>query len=194
MVSYIGYNAEKSGAKALLKGRLPPDTIIAQLLPETQQIVRYTANFSPPQHSQLDTAITTDKFSSLYKVLDERTSSSPSGQNLGHYKAAVKSDILTQVYTHMMTIPHLAGFSQRRWRQVVDVMLEKKQGGSRVHSLCIVALQESDFNQSNHLAIGKQLLEYLEDHNLLPPMQHGSRPAKLCLSAVLNKVLGFKIL
>jgi hypothetical protein len=25
-------------------------------------------------------------------------------------------------------------------------------------------------------------------------MQHGSRPAKLCLSAVLNKVLGFKIL
>jgi len=61
-------------------------------------------------------------------------------------------------------------------------------------SLQIVALLESDFNQSNRLAIGKPILEPLEDKGALPSMQYGSRLAKLCLSAVLNKQLTFKII
>jgi hypothetical protein len=36
-------------------------------------------------------------------------------------------------------------------------------------------------------------MHHLEDDNLLPEMQHGSRPAKLCITAVLNKQLQLEI-
>jgi hypothetical protein len=93
----------------------------------------------------------------------------------------------------MMSIPGLTGHSPSRWHHVVDVMLEKKPNDRRVHRLRIIALQESDFNQSNRLLIGRPVQHRLEDHGLLPDTQHGSRSAKQCHSAVLNKVLTFEI-
>jgi hypothetical protein len=80
-----------------------------------------------------------------------------------------------------------------RWREVVDVMLRKSPGDSRIHRLRIITLQESDYNQSNRLNIGQPVIHHLEDTNALPKMQYGSRPVKLCVSAVLNKQLTFKI-
>ncbi len=68
----------------------------------------------------------------------------------------------------------------------MDVMLEKSPGDFRIHRLCIVALQDSDFNQSNCLAIGRPVMHWLEDKQKIPSMQHGSRPAKLCISIVLS--------
>jgi hypothetical protein len=93
----------------------------------------------------------------------------------------------------MMSIPLIAGFSPNRWRQVVDVMLNKKPGDCRIHRLRIVALQESDFNQANRLAIGRPIQLLLENEGLAPDMQHGSRASKLCHSAVLNKQLTLEI-
>lgn len=72
-------------------------------------------------------------------------------------------------------------------------MLQEFPGDSRIHRLRIVALKESDFNQSNRLAIGHPLLHALEDANDLPSMQYGSRPAKQYISAVLNKILQLEI-
>jgi hypothetical protein len=93
----------------------------------------------------------------------------------------------------MMSIPLTAGISPSRWRQIIDVMLEKKPGDHRIHRLRIVALQESDFNQSNRQTIGRPLQSLMETINLAPDMQHGSRALKLCHSAVLNKQLTFEI-
>jgi hypothetical protein len=72
-------------------------------------------------------------------------------------------------------------------------MLEKKQGDRRVHRLRFVALQESDFNQSNRLLVGRPLLHQLEDTQELPSIQYGSRPSKMCHTPVLNKVLTYEI-
>jgi len=165
-----------------------------QLLPETQAILRTLASMSTTSAGDLDCSISADKFKSLYTAMNECTSSSPSGRHLGHYKAALKSDRLIELHTKMMAIPHLTGYSPKRWHEIVDVMLQKTPGDSRIHRLQIVALLESDFNQSNRLAIGKPILEPLEDKGALPSMQYGSRLAKLCLSAVLNKQLTFKII
>jgi len=159
-----------------------------------QRIPHTIASHIAPCRSPIDSEITEEKLSSLYKILKERTSSSPSGRHLGHYKVAAEHTDIMEVYTEMMQIPHLAGISPNCWNNVIDVMLEKNPGHWRIHWLQIVALQESDFNQCNRLAIGRPLLWHLEDTGLIPEMQYGSRPKKICLSAVLNKVLTFEVL
>ena len=121
-----------------------------QLLPETQSILKYLAAF--PRQLQGDPSspiIPVEHFRSLYNKLDERTSSSPSGRHLGHYKVAARSEHLSILHTNMMSIPYMVGISPQRWRQIIDVMLEKKPGERKLHRLRIVALQETDFNQSN---------------------------------------------
>jgi hypothetical protein len=97
------------------------------------------------------------------------------------------------MHVQMMSIPLYAGFSPSRWRQIIDVMLNKKEADHRVHCLRIVALQESDFNQCNRMSIGRPLLHALEDNKDIPDIQQGSRPSKLCHSAILNKQLTFNI-
>jgi hypothetical protein len=69
----------------------------------------------------------------------------------------------------------------------------KKPGKYRIHRLHIVALQESDFNQTNRLAISRPIQHLLEQEGLAPDMQHGSRASKRCHSTVLNKQLTFEI-
>ncbi len=68
-------------------------------------------------------------------------------------------------------------------------MLEKQVGNPRIHRLRILALLESDFKQAVHIIIAWQLSHHLEDNNMVPAMQYGSREGRQCVSLVLNKQL-----
>jgi hypothetical protein len=165
---------------------------MSSLLPKTRNICKTLANFNKLSDPMCK-GISQKTFSSLYKALDKHTSSSPSGRHLGHYKVAAKSEQLSLLHSQMMSIPGLTGHSPSRWHQVVDIMLEKKPKDWKIHRLCIIALQELDFNQVNRLTIGRPVQHKLEDQAILPDMQHRSCTAKQCHSAVLNKVLTFEI-
>ena len=120
----------------MIEGKLPAPNIMQQLLPETQSILKYIAIF--PRQDQGDPtspAITVGQFRNLYHRMDERTSSSPSGQHLGHYKVAAKSELLSNLHSIVMPIPYMVGISPQRWRQIIDVMLEKKPGERKIHRL-----------------------------------------------------------
>ena len=191
--SLYGYKGDTPAAEALISGQLPPKQVMEQLLPETQALLRYLTIAAATTPNPIQPNITCNQFTSLYTAMAEGTSSSPSGRHIGHYKVATKVEALSQVHSTMMTIPYLAGFSPTRWRETIDVMLLKTPGDRRIHRLRIVALQESDFNQSNRLLIGRPLLHQLEDNKDLPDIQYGSRPSKQCHSAILNKVLTYEI-
>lgn len=191
--TYFGHNGDTTGAEALIAGQLPPQYIMKQLLPETQTLLRYLAAAAKTSPIDSTTHISGNEFSALHKAMAEGTSSSPSGRHIGHYKVAASAAPLAQLHASMMSLPYTAGFSPTRWREVIDVMLLKKPNDHRIHRLRIVALQESDYNQSNRLLIGRPLLHKLEDNNLLPDVQYGSRPSRQCHSAILNKVLTYEI-
>jgi hypothetical protein len=80
-------------------------------------------------------------------------------------------------------------FAPTCWTRITDIMLEKEANYPRFHRLRILALFESDLNHAKRVIIGRRLLHYMKDMNLLPSMQHGSVPGKHCISAVLKKVL-----
>ena len=89
----------------------------------------------------------------------------------------------------MMSIPFQVGIIPDRWKQIMDIMLEKTLGDSRCHRLWIIALFESDLNHAKRILIGRQLSHLLEDKQMLNDMQFRSRPGKRCISAVLKKIL-----
>lgn len=189
----IGMNLEGPAVPDILGGTFHFDPSI-KLLPETKRII--TTLGTPPKGgiSHFPTLITLEEFQSTYSLVKERTSSSLSGRHVGHYKAATNDDILSLVHSKMMSLPYIVGFSPERWQKVVDVMLEKEPGNPKIHRLRIIALIESDYNQSQRILLARRLTHRMEDVNIVPEMQYGSRPGKLCISPVLNKQLTHDII
>jgi hypothetical protein len=161
------------------------------LLEETKDILSFLGKpYNNPLRAQVG-VITPEQFIATYQQFQERMSSSKSGWHVGHYKAALDNWLLTEL--RMMSIPYQTGFSPNSWHKIIDVMLEKEVGNPKVHWLQIVALLESDFNQSHWILIACRLSHHMEDNSMVPDMQHGSRPSKMCISPVINKVLTYNI-
>jgi hypothetical protein len=51
------------------------------------------------------------------------------------------------MHAAMMSIPLAEGFCPKRWRQAIDIMLEKIPGFPRINKLRIIQLLEADLNQ-----------------------------------------------
>jgi hypothetical protein len=82
----------------------------------------------------------------------EKTAPLPSGRHLGNYKACINPNdehavLLAELHAALMTILLYTGYFPERWRQAVDVMLEKIPGISKTNKLQIIQLLEADLNQ-----------------------------------------------
>jgi hypothetical protein len=193
LAQQIGMTLEGPAAEDILRGTFVPDPEVT-FLPETERILKYLS--APPDKGRqtFPTLITPEDFKSNYNIVKERTSSSVSGRHVGHYKAATKDDGLSTMHSLMISLPYIVEFSPTRWRKVVDVMLEKEPGNPKIHRLRIIALIESDYNQSQRILLARRMTHKMEDTNLIPDMQYGSRPGRLCISPVLNKHLTHNII
>jgi hypothetical protein len=142
----------------------------------------------------LPLSITEAQFISKFKLWKENTSTSPSGLHLGHYKALVlrnDADVSTEegqaierqrkelIAAHVAMINYALrhSYSYHRWKNVVNVMIQKEPGNSKVHRLRVIHIYEADYNFLLQ-AKWRDLLQHAEQHELLHPGQYGSRSGR----------------
>jgi hypothetical protein len=94
----------------------------------------------------------------------------------------------------MMTVPLGAGLYPDRWKQAVDVMLEKVPGIPRSDKLRIIQLLEADLNQVLRIAFARNITRLAKDHEgVISEHQYG-RAHTTCMAPVINKLLTIQIL
>jgi hypothetical protein len=79
--------------------------------------------------------ITKEDVKQGFKKWKERTSTSPSGRHLGHYKSWIQDNTLLDLLTLLIQIPIKFGFAPAQWCQSLNVMLEKDPGNPMIHRL-----------------------------------------------------------
>jgi hypothetical protein len=143
----------------------------------------------------LTTKISDTEYINKIKHWKESTSTSPSGMHLGHYNIMVahhkyssltdslekdefdwKQSAIRSTHLALTNYALMHGYSSfERWRTVVNVMLHKEPGNSKIHRLRVIHLYEADYN----LILGlkwRELLHAAEDEGLLNDGQYGSHP------------------
>ena len=135
----------------------------------------------------------TPSYTASWQRMDEFTSSGPSGLHFGHFIANSHSPLFGSVDAALARIPALTGYLPLRWQQGLNVMLEKKPGVTKVSKLRTILLYEADFNHNNKL-MGRAMMRYAEQNQLLAPEQYGSRRGHSAIYQCLNKVLTFDLL
>jgi len=116
----------------------------------------------------------------------ETTASSPSSLHFGHYIAGIAENTIGKLNAILANVRLLSGTAPNRWKQTLNVMLEKLAGNDNVEKLWIIMLFEADFNNNNKW-LGRATMKLAEDSNLLAPEQYGSRKNKAAITQCLNK-------
>jgi hypothetical protein len=121
------------------------------------------------------------------KAWRETTSTSPSGMHLGHHRALIKEfedekletmrQELLQSQVDLMNLAMKHQYSYQRWQTVVNVMLLKEPGNTKVHRLRVIHIYEADLNLM--LAVKwRQLIHHAMDNSLISPWQFGGLPGR----------------
>jgi hypothetical protein len=94
----------------------------------------------------------------------------------------------------MLSIPLAEGFCPERWRQAIDIMLEKIPGVPRINKLRIIQLLEADLNQVLRSAFARNISKIAQETpGIISEHQYG-RSHQTCLTPVLNKLLTVQLL
>jgi hypothetical protein len=121
LLSDLGPLGVSDKAKCILQGKFLRDDVdewAGHLIPFLSQVIP----------TEFATDLTPAQYKDGWKRVKEKTSAGPSGLTIPHMKAHGISAYLTEIDCIMANLPYRYGFSPRRWRKALDVMLEKKPG------------------------------------------------------------------
>jgi hypothetical protein len=92
----------------------------------------------PLLHELINPIVTAEDFRSSFQHVPEKTASSPPGRHVGHNKGFLDPNdehTVLLAEAKLMKIPLATGYFPERWRQAVDVMLEKIPDISKANKL-----------------------------------------------------------
>ena len=161
-------------------------------MPEIQQFLHATAIPLELQDTDpVDILISTLDFQKGFKKLPDKTSSSPSGGHMTHYKVLAKDKGMSHILARAITLPFQHGFSPTRWRTAIQFMLEKEPGNPLITKIRVIQLLEADMNFAFRLLWGKRLVHHALAQNALTPLNFRGRPGYRVHSALLLKTLSY---
>jgi hypothetical protein len=94
----------------------------------------------------------------------------------------------------MMSTPLAEGFCPQRWRQAIDIMLEKIPGVPRINKLRIIQLLEADLNQVLRSAFAQNISKLAQETPGIISEHQYWRSHQTCLTPVLNKLFTVQLL
>jgi hypothetical protein len=100
--------------------------------------------------------------------VNEETLSSESGIHFGHYIVGCKSDIITHYHAARVLVVLAHAIQLERWSLGLSVMLEKTLGNTLVTKLRAILLTEADFNVTNKIVYGSQMLNNAREYKQMP--------------------------
>ena len=182
----VDWGATTPSSDRILAGDYPPQC--DEILDELLQSIRQTDN----DPAVIEPKLTMPELLARIRIWDERTTTSPSGLHLGHLKALTArvpqttnadptvsspSEIqqsLQQAQLDLINYSLKHGYSYDRWKDVVNVMIEKEQGNHRIHRLRIIHLYEADLGAC-YAILWKKLFAKAEANHAINPGQYGGR-------------------
>jgi hypothetical protein len=119
----------------------------------------------------LPSQLTKSELLAALSLWNKGTSTSPSEMNLGHYHTLfrrhaftadtpeaeafeAKQERLIQAQLSLLNYALSFGHSFTRWKTIVNVMIQKDPGNSKIHRLRVIHIYEADYN----LLLGVKLM------------------------------------
>jgi hypothetical protein len=163
--------------------------------PSLQAILQQLEN---PPDVEVNDIIMLEDFKDALKCWKEKTSTSPSGRNLGHYislmtKIGDETDPLgeqiLELHHKMLVIAQYCQKHYERWKKETEVMLEKDAGDPKIDRLHIICLYEADYNLFLKIMWAHRMINFAEKNNLFDDSQSGGRPRRTSNDVALRKML-----
>lgn len=137
--------------------------------------------------------ISLQNYRSFWRKAKESISSYPGVISFSTMKAGATSELISSIECNLTRIPLLSGYSPRRWRKCMDVMILKKSGVTTLNSLRTICLFATDFNFAfKH--IGREMMRHAERTDSLAPEQYGSRKRRRATDLAVNKAVTYDII
>ena len=130
---------------------------------------------------------TLNKFRAGWKLMKEQTASGE--LHMGHFKAGASHKNLGWVHYQLSMVPMMTGYSPKRWRKGIDIMLLKDPEVYLVEKLRTIVLYEADFNHENK-RLGRKAMNLALSKKLVADEQF-SRPGRSAQDNTLSKRLLF---
>lgn len=136
--------------------------------------------------------ITGSDYITYWNRINDKTSSSPSGLHITHYKASARDPELAELFAMEMNLIIHSGIHPLRWGTALQVMLEKIAGICLVDKLRSIQLYEADLNWFLKFVFNDIALSQLEEAGQLPE-EHYSKKGSTSEDACFEKTLTFDI-
>jgi hypothetical protein len=112
---------------------------------------------------------------------------SSNGPHFGHYKAALHHSKISKLLYQRALIPMMTGYSPKRHREGMDVMLLKKENSHNVDNLRTIVLFDSEANM-NYKHLGRRAMKAAVELNQIAAEQY-SRPNRKAIDHAINRRL-----
>jgi exonuclease III len=202
----LGYTGTNQACQELLQGKLPQ--AYSKCSETTQMILEKLMDGN--NNNMVNISFSFNDFCSALQHWDEKTTTSPSGRHLGHYRVLLPAlqdknttvtvisedesveevgQIILRVYYNVIKAVIMSGISLLRWRTSHTSMIQKIQGNSRIDKLRVIHIYEADYNLFLKVFWGRKLVYNSESQHALNEGQYGSRPGRKSSNQVIKKIM-----